>query len=67
MYQCDITTAGNQHSWRVAFYKHLAGYDVKLWGNPAPLWMNAGAVAGMHQGRGVSTTTTRFGRFAVQG
>ncbi len=52
-YQCDITTAGNQHSWRVAFYKHLANYDVKLWGNPAPLWMNAGAVAGMHQGRGV--------------
>lgn len=52
-YQCDITTAGNQHSWRVAFYKHLADYNVKLWGNPAPLWMNAGAVAGMHQGRGV--------------
>lgn len=52
-YQCDIATAGNQHSWRVAFYKHLTEYDVKLWGNPAPLWMNAGAVAGMHQGRGV--------------
>lgn len=52
-YKCAITTAGNQHSWRVAFYKHLADYDVKLWGNPAPLWMNAGAVAGMHQGRGV--------------
>lgn len=52
-YQCDITTAGNQHSWRVACYKHLTDYDVKLWGNPAPLWMNAGAVAGMHQGRGV--------------
>lgn len=52
-YQCDITTAGNQHSWRVAIYKHLADYDVKLWGNPAPLWMNPGAVANMHQGRGV--------------
>jgi spore maturation protein CgeB len=52
-YQCDITTAGNQHSWRVAFYKHLANYDIKLWGNPAPLWMNAGAVVGMYQGRGV--------------
>lgn len=52
-YQCDITTAGNQHSWRVACYKHLADYNVKLWGNPAPLWMNAGAVAKMHQGRGV--------------
>lgn len=52
-YQCDITTAGNQHSWRVACYKHLTDYDVKLWGNPAPLWMNAGAVTKMHQGRGV--------------
>jgi len=52
-YQCDITTAGNLHSWRVAFYKNLSDYDVKLWGNPAPLWMAAGPVAGMHQGRGV--------------
>lgn len=52
-YQCDITTAGNQHSWRVAFYKHLADYEVKLWGNPAPLWMNSESVAMMHQGCGV--------------
>lgn len=52
-YQCDITTAGNQHSWRVAFYKKLSDYNVKLWGNPAPLWMAAGPVAGMQQGRGV--------------
>lgn len=52
-YQCDITTAGNQHSWRVAFYKHFADYNVKLWGNPAPLWMNADVVANMHQGQGV--------------
>lgn len=52
-YRCDVTTAGNSHSWRVAYYKHLARYDVKLWGAPAPLWMPAGAVAGMHQGRPV--------------
>jgi spore maturation protein CgeB len=52
-YQCDITTAGNQHSWRVACYKHLTGYNVKLWGNPAPLWMDAAVIAKMHQGRGV--------------
>lgn len=53
MYECDITTAGNQHSWRVACYKHLQEYNVKLWGNQAPLWMPTGSVAGMHQGRGV--------------
>lgn len=52
-YQCDITTAGNQHSWRVAFYKNLSDYDVKLWGNPAPGWMPTGPVDGMYQGRGV--------------
>ncbi len=52
-YQCEIATAGNQHSWRVAFYKHLAEYKVKLWGNPAPLWMPTGPVAAMFQGRGV--------------
>ena len=52
-YHCDITTAGNQHSWRVAFYKHLEKYDVKLWGQPAPLWMPTGSVALMHQGRTV--------------
>ena len=52
-YRCDITTAGNQHSWRVAVFRHLADYDVKLWGNPAPLWMDAGVVKRMHQGRGV--------------
>lgn len=52
-FACDITTAGNQHSWRVACFKHLAGYQVKLWGNPAPLWMASAAVTAMHQGRGV--------------
>jgi spore maturation protein CgeB len=52
-YACDIATAGNLHSWRVAVYKHLAGYHVRLWGNPAPLWMPTGPVLGMFQGRGV--------------
>jgi spore maturation protein CgeB len=52
-YRCDITTAGNQHSWRVAFFKHLAGYDVKLWGQPAPLWLPTDAIRVMYQGRGV--------------
>jgi spore maturation protein CgeB len=50
-YRCDITTAGNLHSWRVAFYKHLNSYDVKLWGSSAPLWLPTGPVAAMHQKR----------------
>lgn len=52
-YVCDITTAGNLHSWRVACYKHLSAYQVKLWGNPAPLWMPVGHVSEMVQGSGV--------------
>jgi spore maturation protein CgeB len=54
IYQCDITTAGNQHSWRVAFMEHLAGRNVKLWGNQSPLWLASGSVAHMYQGRRVS-------------
>jgi spore maturation protein CgeB len=50
-YHCDITTAGNLHSWRVAFFKNLTTYHVKIWGNPAPLWMAEGLVNTMHQGR----------------
>jgi spore maturation protein CgeB len=52
-YRCDITTAGSQHSYRVAFFKHLAAYDVKIWGPPAPLWMKTGVVASMFQGQAV--------------
>lgn len=50
-YRCDITTAGNSHSYRVAFFKYLADYDVKFWGQTAPLWMPTGPVASMQQGR----------------
>lgn len=53
VYRCDIATAGNYHSWRVAVYKHLAEFDVKLWGNPPPLWMPKSSVQAMYQGRGV--------------
>lgn len=52
-YVCDIATAGGLHSWRVAVYKHLADYQVRLWGHPPPLWLPTGPVAGMYQGRGV--------------
>lgn len=50
-YRCDITTAGNQHSWRVAFFEQLSEFNVKIWGQPAPLWLPARAIAAMHQGR----------------
>lgn len=52
-YRCDIATAGNLHSWRVAVFRHLEGRDVRIWGPPGPLWMNAGPVARMSAGRPV--------------
>jgi spore maturation protein CgeB len=52
-YTCDITTAGSQHSWRMAFYEHLSEFNVMIWGLPAPMWMIPGRAAAMYQGRPV--------------
>jgi spore maturation protein CgeB len=52
-YRCDVATAGNLHSWRVSVFSHLSDFDVKIWGAPPPLWMDAGPVRAMHQGRSV--------------
>ncbi|MBE0571351.1 MAG: glycosyltransferase [Ignavibacteriaceae bacterium] len=39
-YECDITTAGNMYTNRAAFFNNLTKYNVKIWGNPAPGWMD---------------------------
>jgi spore maturation protein CgeB len=52
-YDCDITTAGNMHSWRALVFSHLAEFDVRVWGPRAPLWLPLGAVEQMCQGRSV--------------
>jgi spore maturation protein CgeB len=38
---CDITTAGNLYSNRVAFFEQLAdmNLNIKIWGNPGSRWM----------------------------
>lgn len=46
-YSCDITTAGNLYSSRVAFYSQLTDYNIKIWGNPAPLWLNTAKIKNM--------------------
>ena len=48
---CDVCTAGNLYSYRAEFFARLADYDVKIWGNPAPLWMQTAAIARMVQNR----------------
>lgn len=52
-YGCDITTAGNLHSYRVAFFSHLTDFRVKIWGHAPPKWLKMGAVAPMFQHRPV--------------
>lgn len=49
----DIAIAGNQHSWRVAYFSHLTEFNVKIWGNPPPLWMPDNVMNKMYQGYGV--------------
>ncbi len=53
-YGCDITTAGNMHTARAAFFKLLEGYNVKIWGNPAPAWMDTKGIESMIQNHFVS-------------
>lgn len=53
-YGCDICTAGNMHTARSALFKLLKGYNVKIWGNPAPIWMNTTDLDGMIQNHFVS-------------
>ena len=54
-YSCDITTAGNLHSYRVAFFKQLLdkNYDIKIWGIDSPQWLSTGKVTDIFQGRPV--------------
>jgi len=54
IYDCDITTAGNLHTARSTFFKNLQDYDIKIWGNPAPTWMNTNGIKKMIQNKFVS-------------
>lgn len=54
IYQCDITTAGNLYPNRSEFFSNLIKYDVKIWGNPAPRWMNTSKIKKMIMNRYIS-------------
>ena len=47
IYGCDITTAGNLYPNREAFFSNLSKYDIKIWGNPAPIWMDISRIKKM--------------------
>ncbi len=48
-YSCDLVTAGNLHSSRVEIFNHLTDYNCKIWGNPAPSWLNVSKISKMIQ------------------
>jgi spore maturation protein CgeB len=50
-YGCDICVAGNLYPYRIAFFEQLAGYNVRIWGNPAPAWADDRRIRHMVQGR----------------
>jgi len=52
-YICDITTAGNMHSWRAAGLRHLSEYKVNVWGSFPPSWLNLPHITQMQMGRAV--------------
>ena len=45
-YECDITTAGNLHPYRVAFFKNLIDLNlsIKIWGFPSPNWLDSSEI-----------------------
>jgi spore maturation protein CgeB len=39
-YGCDISTYGSAHVFRIKLFSQLRGYNIKIWGPSAPLWIN---------------------------
>lgn len=59
-FDIEIAIAGNQHSWRVAFYSQLTEFNTKVWGNPPPLWMPKSSLNNMYQGYGIYNKEKAF-------
>jgi spore maturation protein CgeB len=53
-YGCEIATAGNMYPSRVSVFRQLNDFEVRIWGNPAPRWLQLGPVEQMLQGRFVA-------------
>ncbi|GEM_PF-456558 len=37
---CDIATAGSMYPYRAKFFEQLSAYDVQIWGNQPPVWLD---------------------------
>ncbi len=47
---CDISNVGNMYPARVALYKQLAKYNIKMWGDLPPIWASDEIIKPMLQG-----------------
>jgi len=59
-YFSDITTAGNLHPYRVKFFNELKGYNIKIWGNPAPGWIDSKLIDKYFQNRYIANEEKAF-------
>lgn len=53
-YGCDLTTAGNLHTNRAAFFSPFTEYECKIWGNPPPFWLDMTQIKPMLQNKYVA-------------
>ena len=52
----DICTAGNLYAYRVALFQQIAEQDIKIWGLPAPTWLDTGGLKAKIQNQYVANT-----------
>jgi len=52
-YGCDIANVGNMYPSRMALYKQLKKYNIKMWGNPPAIWALDPDISFMMQGKNV--------------
>lgn len=53
-YATDICIAGSLYAYRIALFRQLADHDLKIWGMPAPPWLQAGELTPKLQNRFVA-------------
>ena len=49
IYGCEIANAGNMYPARIALYRQLSKYNIKMWGSLPPVWANDNAIKPMMQ------------------
>ncbi|RLD59737.1 MAG: hypothetical protein DRJ01_10930, partial [Bacteroidetes bacterium] len=53
IFGCQITNVGNMYPARIALYRQLTKYDMKMWGDLPPVWADDDGIKPMMQGKHV--------------